>query len=299
MNLYLNETAARKKFKGLLGNANHFLITILVGLDAIENHLITECPPDLRASWNPKDQKASANRARIMVLEMTLVRATDALDAYLTYARREPNIIPIDALTKSLDESGRSIFAKFQAVCKNYTFLDNKINALIEVMITWRNRAVHSLSDNEVSKESWKILEENKEWLEETFQGMKFDRLLSDFNKGGPPTFKETASFVRATHQLIEQLDQHHLKELNPEKFLKSLVAKNLTPSAPKAIQSLWGRDERDKLKRVVGYLKNLGLSEEKAFPHSALFSEQLILKISNFTPKEAASFFNDDLFSG
>lgn len=295
MKLFLNESIARKKFKDLLGNANHFLITILVGLDAIENNIITECPSELRTSWNPKDSKASANRSRIMVLEMVLVRATDALDAYLTWARREPSIIHIDAVKKSIDESRRSIFLKFQAICDHYPFLDKRVNALVEVMITWRNKAVHSLSDNEVSKESWQILENNKAWLDETFQGMRFDRLLSDFNKGGPPTFKETTSFVRATHQLIEQLDEHYLKELSPERFLKSLIARNLGANPAKTIQSIWGRDEKDKLARMLGFLKNLGLSEKKAASHSAEFSEELVLKLSQFTPKEMAIFLKED----
>jgi hypothetical protein len=36
MPLYLNESPARRRFKDLLGNANQLLITILVGLSAVE-----------------------------------------------------------------------------------------------------------------------------------------------------------------------------------------------------------------------------------------------------------------------
>jgi hypothetical protein len=76
MPLFLNESAARRQFKDVLGNANHLIITILVGLFAVEQRLISECPVELRAAWNPKDPTASANRSRVMMLQMSLVRAT-------------------------------------------------------------------------------------------------------------------------------------------------------------------------------------------------------------------------------
>lgn len=287
MKLFLNESIARKKFKDLLGNANHFLITILVGLNGIESGLISICPEELRTSWNPKDKVVSANRARIMVLEMTLVRATDALDAYITWARRTPSLIQNDAVQSRIDSAGQSVFYKFKVICDSSPPLDRKINALIEVMIAWRNRVVHSFAASEVSKESWEILEKNKDWLKDTFQGMEFSRLFSDFNKGGPPTFKETASFIRATQKFIEQLDEIYLKNLDPEVYLKSLISKNLGADKAKMLQSIWGRDEKDRLARMTGFLKNLGLSETSSYPYAAVFSDELVLKISKFTPKE------------
>ena len=84
MTLYLNISPARRKFKDLLGNANHLLITILVGLSAVERKTIVTAPPELHAAWNPKDVVASARRSRVFVLETTLVRSVDALDAYIS-----------------------------------------------------------------------------------------------------------------------------------------------------------------------------------------------------------------------
>jgi len=81
MALYLNTSPARRKFKDLLGNANHLLITLLVGLSAVERKKITTPPPELHAAWNPHDVIASAHRSRVFVLETTLVRSVDSLDA--------------------------------------------------------------------------------------------------------------------------------------------------------------------------------------------------------------------------
>jgi hypothetical protein len=39
--LYLNTSAARRRFKYLLGNANQLLVTILIGLHAVEHGVVT------------------------------------------------------------------------------------------------------------------------------------------------------------------------------------------------------------------------------------------------------------------
>jgi len=53
MTLYLNESHPRSHFKKLLGQANHFIITVLVGLDAIERKIVTKAPAELHAVWSP------------------------------------------------------------------------------------------------------------------------------------------------------------------------------------------------------------------------------------------------------
>jgi hypothetical protein len=116
MPLFLNESAARRHFKDVLGNANHLIITILVGLFAVEQRLISECPAELRTAWNPKDPAASANRSRVMMLQMSLVRATDALDMYLSLARRKPALIQDTTLQQRMDACGHSVFGKFAVI---------------------------------------------------------------------------------------------------------------------------------------------------------------------------------------
>jgi hypothetical protein len=298
MPLFLNESAARRHFKDVLGNANHLIITILVGLYAVEQRLISECPAELRTAWNPKDPAASANRSRVMMLQMSLVRATDALDMYLSLARRKPALIQDANLQQKMDTCGQSVFGKF-AVMRDVCLSENPvISALVEVMIAWRNRQVHSLADSEVSSEAWKILQRNAEWVKNEFRGMQVDRLFSDFSKEAPPSFKEIASFIRATQEAVRLVDSYLLTNLEQEPYLRQLVREFASKSRPnddpekarkKQIQSIWGRDASDRAQRVTSFLKNCGLSFSIADGDaSAVFSDSLISAVSNMTPSEA-----------
>jgi hypothetical protein len=297
MPLFLNESAARRHFKDILGNANHLIITILVGLYAVEQRLISECPAELRTAWNPKDPAASANRSRVMMLQMSLVRATDALDMYFSLAHRKPALIQDTTLRQKMDACGHSVFAKF-AVMRDACLSDNPvIAALVEVMIAWRNRQVHSLADNEVSPKAWEILQINSEWVKNEFRGMHVDRLFSDFGKEAPPSFKEIASFIRATQEAVRLVDSHLLTNLEPQSYLKQLIWELASKSRPndepekarkKQIQSIWGRDASDRTQRVTSFLKNCGLSLSPTDGEvSAVFSDDLISSLSEMAPSE------------
>jgi hypothetical protein len=179
MPLFLNESPARRRFKALLGQANHLLITILVGLSAVERRLITAPPPELRTTWNPRDPVASAARSRVMVMEMTLVRATDALDAYFSWSRREPALVQGEVLKKALDAAGQSVTAKFQAFGEHFPIIEPVIVALIEVMLAWRNRLVHTLSDDEIPKKTIETLEAHSNWVCDEFAGMAVERMFA------------------------------------------------------------------------------------------------------------------------
>ena len=83
----LKRTQARAAFKELLGHANHFLITILVGLNGVKCGTVKH-DDEFRAAWNPRDAKASAERSRLFALDLALVRAVDSLATYMVRCRR-------------------------------------------------------------------------------------------------------------------------------------------------------------------------------------------------------------------
>ncbi|WP_025897201.1 hypothetical protein [Sneathiella glossodoripedis] len=64
--MYLNKSFGRKRFKANLGNANHLIITSLVGLDAIERGKVEDIPSEMRMAWSPKSPKTSARRAALL-----------------------------------------------------------------------------------------------------------------------------------------------------------------------------------------------------------------------------------------
>lgn len=290
MTLYLNVSAARRRFKDLLGPANHLIITILVGLSAVEQRLITQPPAELRAAWNPKDSTASALRSRKMALEMALVRATDAFDCYVSWARRSPSLIQQSEMRHKIDGCGRSVLEKFK-VMTSLRDLNPVLCALVEVLIVWRNRAVHSLADNKLSEDTWEILASNEGWIRDEFRGMELERLFGDFERGGAPTFKEIASFIRAAQSLVQEMDAALLRHLNPEKYLKEFILYYLkkSDSDKKTIirnaQSIWGRDVSDRHAAVVSFLAHNGLSRECS-TNSCVFSDELLGTISQFSTK-------------
>ncbi len=300
MPLFLNESAARRQFKDVLGNANHLIITILVGLYAVEHRLISTCPAELRTAWNPKDSTASANRSRVMMLQMSLVRATDALDIYLALARRKPALIQNPTHQQKMDTSGHSVFGKFAVMRDACLSAAPVIASLVEVMIAWRNRQVHSLADNQVSTSSWEALRANANWVKDEFRGMEIDRLFADFSKEAPPSFKEIASFIRATQEAVRIMDAHLLKHLDPQSFLRQLIQEySLKGNADedreklrkRRIQSIWGRDASDRKQRVISFLKNCGLSLSATDENnSTIFSDNIITELSDMTPSEVGN---------
>ena len=293
--LYLNTSPARREFKDLLGNANDLLVTILVGLSAVEQRLITQAPSELHAAWNPRDTTASAWRSRIFVLGATLARSVDALDTYISWLRRKPVLIQDAAIRGALDGAGQSVGEKFQVIRASVHGLDPLTVALVEIMLAWRNRTIHSLADNEASGEAWNILKTNANELKDRFNGLTLERMERGFEHNDPPSFKETASFIRATHEAVREIDEHFIRMLSPELFIKELIwhKTGLNQKGEKdsenrhdRIQNIWGRDASDRMKRVSSFLINNGLSVDKGDP-SAEFDQQLLIQISSCSTKE------------
>lgn len=296
MPLFLNRSLAHKQFKLMLGSANHLLITVLVGLHAVETRLITSPPTSLNAAWNPQDQTASAERSRVLVLAMALVRATDALDAYFSLAQRKPAIIQDKKLTKAFDENGRTVSKRFNIVIDEYEIFEEPLIALIRVMIAWRNKSVHSLSETMPQQSDWDLLKSSDTWLTENFQGLKFDRLLTDFESDGPPTLKETTSFIRATHRFVMQLDETQVSQVEPNSYLKELFGyatghqrgqQKTAKTLRNNVQSIWGRDPSVRLKKVISLLKNNGLSASPV-DHSVEITDEMINEYASLEAKEA-----------
>ena len=100
------ETPARIRFKRSFGQANHFLVTIIVGLNSIKNsdHML---PSDLPAAWDPQDARRSAERSEAFAIQGTSVFLVTALDQYLSEAAElsRPNsqqiVADLDAAAKN------------------------------------------------------------------------------------------------------------------------------------------------------------------------------------------------------
>lgn len=300
MDLFLSESRGRRRFKDLLGQANHLIVTSLVGLDCVERGLITAPPPDLHAAWSPENAVNSARRARRMILDMVLVRAVDSVDVYIRMARRQPSLIQDSTLRNRIDGSGRSILQKILALEDRYGEEDPLSFAMILMMVAWRNKSAHEDADTLIDERHHETLINNAEIISDQFRGLDVARLINGFQTSAP-TFKETASLINAAHRLIQTLERLIFRDLDKDQYLRELiwlVPAELSGDAAKAfrkrrMKSIWGRDPSDRASAVVRYLRESGIGEAHRYDEAAIFPASLISELAKLNPSEVYNWAN------
>jgi hypothetical protein len=297
MGLYLSDSPARRVFKSQLGNANHLIITSLVGLDAVERQIVTEIPADIHAAWSPKDPIASARRSRRLILDMALVRAVDALDIYIRHSNRKPFLIEDSALRDKINAAGRRVFMKFKAILDYHPCLDPVLCALVEVMLIWRNKSAHDEADVEIADSVKYILREHRTHILDNYKGLDSELLISGYENNRPPTFKEIASFIHATQDFVCALDNLQLGTCQPERFLREHIwqitgksvqqLQTLDAHRKAQLQSVWGKDVSERKDAVVRFLLRSGLAPHPAKDRKSYitFDESLLDRVGSMKP--------------
>ena len=269
-------TKAKKLFKKRFGQANHLLITALVGLDAIESGKVTKKPDSFNTSWNPIAPVRSAERARTFTLKSFLGWAVESLEMYLTELNRKPKELESEELTIIFSKAGRSIYQKTIGVGE-YAKVDPVLVALMEVLITWRNYTFHYDIDNEIRSESVDILRKAADRIREEFCGLEIDQLQETWQSQGDFTFKETASLISATHKFVSAVDNFALKSLDTKKYMTDALELHFR-SNDKAIQKLRSLPQDKKIrfiKNITADLVGLDVTDERV-------AEQLLESVSD-----------------
>ena len=304
MTLYISQSRSRSAFKDLLGNANHLIITALVGLDAVERGIVTEVPEDLRAAWSPKNAEVSAKRSRRLLLDMALIRAIDAIDVYLREAVRKPALIQSSEFRRDLDSAGLSIFKKLQAVERHLPALDKLALAIVFLMVAWRNRSAHSEADLDAPQHHLDVLQDNAIELSDRFRGLDAEMLLGGYEAVRPTTFKEVASLINAAHHLVAELDARLLRAIDVERFAKDAIWASLGSSRRpnelieqarmRRAVSVWGKDPVDRPRAVLRLLNQLGFSTVAPGTQTgAVLPEQILKSVQDQTPKSVLVWAN------
>lgn len=293
--MYLNKSFGRKRFKENLGNANHLIITSLVGLDAIEREVITDIPKEMRMAWSPKSPKNSARRSRRLILDMSLIRAVDAIDLYIRDAMREPYLIQDGPLRRNIDSAGRSVFKKLDALNANLENISPLLFALTSVLVSWRNEGAHVESDDTITDAQRTIITDNSAAISERFSALDVQMLLRDYDDESPPTFKEVASLINVAHHYIENLEEQLFSNLDRDLFLRDLVRSSTYELAGgtrkpqdgrSKISEIWGRDQSERKRYVRSFLQHRGLSNERAGKGPSLeISEETLNDLEAMSP--------------
>lgn len=254
--LKLRISPARRHFKQRIGQANHFLITTLIGLDGVKSKKFT-LPQEFCTSWNPRSVERSAERSVRFILDASLSWVVDNLDSYFIEASRKPSIIENDELRNNYDGTGRSVNNRFelffQEARKSNPELE-KYTALVALAIQWRNNTVHFGANNEISNEYRSILTQNKDFYKDEFRHLNVDDMLEAFDSEDiHPSFKEITSMISAIHKYVECIDVFLLASLNLDRFQHDLLDMHYS-------KSMLSRRKFNSLKeeRKNAYLKTL-----------------------------------------
>ncbi|MHB9144320.1 MAG: hypothetical protein ACYC5Y_03170 [Symbiobacteriia bacterium] len=261
MSVSIDESRSRRDFKEMLGQANHFLVTILVGLHTVSMGK-ADVPQEHRAAWNPRSPQESAKRAKSFVQSTSFAWAVDALDTYVSQALKKPSIIETLSLRNDLYAAGQLVSKKLAALRGGLPNTARVEGALVELGIVWRNRLVHSLADNEVRLELERELEAAGAEIAAEHRGLDVSRMIASVKKSAAPTFKETATVIAACHRFVQAVDQTLLATVNQDRYFREVLQEHFAGSgsaveARKGLALLW-RKTRDRRKNsIVQILQN------------------------------------------
>ena len=222
---------ARRHFKQRIGQINHFLITILVGLDGVKKGTC-ELPEEFRTTWNPQNVDRSAERSTRFALDATLSWAIDNLDSYFIETVRKPSIIEDPNFEAKYNGAERSVNKRFEVFLEKAATKDGdvyKYAALVALSIQWRNNLVHFAAKNKLDPEYDSFLRENKDlYAGDEFRHLDIEKALQSFGPDDEhPSFKEVTSMIHAIHKFVEHVDRALLSELDVERYKKDLLEKH------------------------------------------------------------------------
>lgn len=209
-----------------MGHANHFLITLLIGLDSITRYNVSK-PNDFSTSWNPRNKKHSVDRSREYALNASLAWSIDCLDGYFNSCNLEPKIIDKSSFISELDSANRSVNEKFKIFSKNYLLNNRRAEiptGIVALAIQWRNNTTHSNAQNNLEQHYTQVLKQHKEDIKVHYCNLDIEQTLDNFKNKKSPTFKEVATIIKATQEFVELIDQKLISELDINKNALNII---------------------------------------------------------------------------
>ncbi|AFA50206.1 hypothetical protein [Acetobacterium woodii] len=250
-----------KLFKREIGQANHYLITILVGLDGVKAGVI-EKNEEFSTSWNPKDKVASADRSREFSIKSAMSWTVDNLDMYFRMSYEEPKLINNNSLQKDIDKNNQSVYHSFLSFGKAYEF-DQINSSIVDLMICWRNRLVHYKAENKPLDEVINLLKRDRDKIMERHNGMDILLTLERFEKKQTPTFKEIASMIKAMIEYVYQLDKQLIEDIDLLAYCDIIIIKYIRENVDKRLQNIYKKPEKSREKVIWNILSEYGLKED------------------------------------
>lgn len=295
--LCMLQSPARRSFKKIVGQNNHFLITIHVGLAAIEAGS-AKLPHDMHVSWDPHDRVSSAARSRGFANKSALAWLVDGVDTYTRALKSRPSLVS-QRVISDLEEAERNrdgIAGKIRILASGTGQVDTAEAALVEIAIWWRNRLVHQSASGKIKKALAAVALGHSDHYIANYQGLLIDELIghAELRPTVPPTLKEITAIIRAAHKLVERIDGSLLRRLDAPSYLNEVLSQHLTADVESEVRivmtragRIWGKSLPRRRSAIIQIAYNNGFSEysTEGFGH---INETVLEELVQLTPSEA-----------
>lgn len=275
--LELNWTGHLKHFKNLIGQTNHYLITILIGIEGVRTGKVTK-GDSFNVSWNPVSIEDSSRRSRRFVRNSALSWAIDSLDAYIGYLRKHPFKFNDIELNKVLN-TDRSIFNCLNEIIRFTSYKVDLPLSLVHMGIQWRNNLVHYHANNILDQQYTSFIRniKNKD-IQERFCGLDPQLMLENFNDKQSPSFKEVAAIVQSIHYLVLEIDKILKDYIDIDILIDHLIRSNEL-----VINNIITSPPEKRLKKLKQFLITEGFKEvSETKTKNSVSDEQLMCLINN-----------------
>lgn len=193
-------SAALNQLLDDIGKASFYLNTIVVGLDAVEHG--HKKPASLDIMWEPADPKSAARMARHFAVEAFMVRASEALSAFIKAYAALPRFTSIKAkwtkdtgLAEKVDDLGSALIGG-----------SDYLLASAITLVFWRNRIVHNGSFSLPQKYA-KVLKDQSQEIHDSYRHLDVSMLL-DHARDNRPTLKDASCLIAMTINLARMMDE-------------------------------------------------------------------------------------------
>lgn len=289
--LGLSRTPARVAFKRNTGQNNHFLITVLVGLDAVRVGE-AKLAPEFSTSWSPTDVSRSAIRSREYALVTSLAWITDLVDVYRKRLQAMRSVMS-DTGSKRIDKiDGRA--NRLSELASVLGLPRDDRNLLMMLFATrWRNTIVHSDADTRIGRDLRSRLLNSAQDISLEHRGLDISRSIESFERDDAPTFKEVASIIAAGQQLVEALDVRAVTMMDVEHYAESTLNTHLSAAFTLNAQvyaQYWSGNQAKTQKRLTALLAQLGFTRGDALSQ---LSPEYLNSTSTLTARAARARFS------
>jgi hypothetical protein len=227
-----------------VGKASFYLNTIVVGLDAVERG--HKKPVALDIMWEPADPTSAARMARHFAVEAFMVRASEALSAFIKAYAALPRFASIKArwdkdtgLAEKVDDLGTLLFGG-----------DEYLVAGAVVLALWRNRIVHNGSFSLPPKHA-RTLKYASPKIHDAYRNLDVSKLL-DHARDSRPTLKDVSCLIAMTINLARAIDERVYESFEKSDVIAWVTHFKLDHVIRKVVRETAQDRVNDSVRRVI-----------------------------------------------